>query len=78
MSSRIRPTFCLWIEKGAEMKQLLSRTGLLTGTLLVQALPALANVSEGPPDYSGITGLYYTLIAVVLAYGVYDTFFKKS
>jgi hypothetical protein len=48
--------------------------------LLVQALPALANAPEGggPPDYSGITGLYYTLIAVVLAYGVYDTFFKKS
>ena len=60
------------------MNRLLS--GLLTGTLLVQALPALANVSEGggPPDYSGITGLYYTLIAVVLAYGVYGTFSKKS
>ncbi|WHZ27417.1 MAG: hypothetical protein OJF51_002214 [Nitrospira sp.] len=62
------------------MNRLLSRTGLLTGILLVQALPVLANVPEGggPPDYSGITGLYYTLIAVVLAYGVYDTFFKKS
>lgn len=62
------------------MNRLFSRTGLLTGILLVQALPTLANVPEGggPPDYSGITGLYYTLIAVVLAYGVYDTFFKKS
>lgn len=62
------------------MNRLLSRTGLLTGILLVQALPVLANAPEGagPPDYSGITGLYYTLIAVVLAYGVYDTFFKKS
>ena len=51
------------------MNRLLSRTGLLTGILLVQALPALANAPEGggPPDYSGITGLYYTLIAVVLA-----------
>ena len=38
----------------------------------------MANVSEGPPDYSGVTGLYYTLIAIVLIYGVYDTFFKKS
>jgi len=66
--------------KGGAMNRPLSRTGLLTGILLVQALPALANVPEGggPPDYSGITGLYYTLIAVVLAYGVYDTFFKKS
>jgi len=62
------------------MKQLLSRTGLLMGTLLVQALPALANVPEGggAPDYSGITALYYFLIGVVLVYGVYDTFFKKS
>jgi hypothetical protein len=62
------------------MKRLLSRTGLFTGTLLVQALPVLANAPEGggAPDYSGITGLYYTLITIVLAYGVYDTFFKKS
>ncbi len=62
------------------MKRLFSRTGLLTGTLLVQALPALANAPEGggPPDYSGITALYYFLIGVVLVYGVYDTFFKKS
>ncbi len=62
------------------MKRLLSRTGLLTGTLLVQALPALANAPEGggPPDYSGISGLYYVLIGGILAYGVYDTFFKKS
>lgn len=83
MSSTIRPTFPVRIQadlKGAEMKRLLSRTSLLTWILLVQALPALANAPEGggPPDYSGITGLYYTLIAVVLAYGVYDTFFKKS
>ena len=42
--------------------------------------PAMANAPEGggAPDYSGITGLYYSLIAIVLAYGVYDTFFKKS
>ncbi|HWF59847.1 MAG TPA: hypothetical protein VN666_06000 [Nitrospira sp.] len=62
------------------MKQLFSRTGLLMGALLTQTLPALANAPEGggAPDYSGITGLYYTLIGVVLAYGVYDTFFKKS
>lgn len=43
------------------------------------AAPALANVEAGkPPDYSGISGLYYTLIGIILAYGVYDTFFKKS
>lgn len=60
------------------MKRLLSRTGLLTGILLVQALPVLANAPEGAPDYSGVTGIYYTFIGAILAYGVYDTFFKKS
>ncbi|MEK6586516.1 MAG: hypothetical protein AABZ24_09220 [Nitrospirota bacterium] len=62
------------------MKRLLSRTGLLTGTVLIQALPVLANAPEGggPPDYSGISALYYVLIGGILAYGVYDTFFKKS
>jgi hypothetical protein len=62
------------------MKRLFSRVGLVTGTVLVQALPVLANAPEGggPPDYSGITGLYYVIIAGILAYGVYDTFFKKS
>lgn len=45
---------------------------------MVTALPVWANAPEGAPDYSGITALYYVLIAVVLGYGVYDTFFKKS
>jgi len=53
-------------------------TGLLSGLAAFQTTTAFANVSEGPPDYSGITGLYYSLIAIVLAFGVYDTFFKKS
>ena len=41
---------------------------------------ALANAPEGgkPGDYSGISTLYYTIIVLILAYGVYDTFFKKS
>ncbi|MDH5641930.1 MAG: hypothetical protein OEY28_11610 [Nitrospira sp.] len=62
------------------MKKLCVRTCVLAGTaLLVEVLPALANApTEGPPDYSGITGMYYTLIALILGYGVYDTFFKKS
>jgi len=51
---------------------------LIAGIGALQATSAFANVSEGPPDYSGITGLYYTLIALILAFGVYDTFFKKS
>ena len=52
--------------------------GFVSGLVALQTTTAFANVSEGPPDYSGITGLYYTLIAIVLAYGVYDTFFSKS
>jgi hypothetical protein len=54
-------------------------TALLIGALsLVGQSAAFANVGEGPVDYSGITGMYYTLIGIILAYGVYDTFFKKS
>ncbi|MDR4478728.1 MAG: hypothetical protein R3B37_03110 [Nitrospira sp.] len=52
--------------------------GVMGGIVALQATNALANVSEGPPDYSGITGLYYTLIALILGFGVWDTFFKKS
>ena len=50
-------------------------TVLLTGVSYV-----LANEpkSEGPPGYSGVTGIYYTLIGLILAYGVYDSFLKKS
>jgi hypothetical protein len=50
------------------------------GSVLLSASLALANAPSGdhPPDYSGVTGLYYTIIALILGYGVYDTFFKKS
>lgn len=51
----------------------------LCGTVLLNASLALANEPKGgAPDYSGISYLYYTLIALILGYGVYDTFFKKS
>jgi hypothetical protein len=63
------------------MKKLLGRAGSIAGTaLLVGASQVLANEpkGEGAPDYSGITGLYYVLIAIILVYGVYDTFLKKS
>ena len=42
------------------------------------SIPALANEPKGAPDYSGISYMYYSLIALILGYGVYDTFFKKS
>jgi hypothetical protein len=51
----------------------------LCGSLLTSASLALANEpGKGAPDYSGISYLYYTLITLILVYGVYDTFFKKS
>ncbi|MEO6553022.1 MAG: hypothetical protein ABIO96_00585 [Nitrospiraceae bacterium] len=47
--------------------------------LLAGASYVLANEpkGEGPPDYSGISSIYYVLIGLILAYGVYDSFFKK-
>ena len=53
-------------------------TGAVTSVVLT-ASRALANVPKGgAPVYSGVTGLYYTLIGLILIYGVYDAFFKKS
>jgi len=57
----------------------MSRILAALSVVLVNASQALANVEAGKaPDYSGIRGLYFTVIGLVLAYGVYDTFFKKS
>ncbi len=58
------------------MKKLAERT---VATFLASGLlatPAFANVPGG--GYEGITGLYYSVIAIVLAYGVYDIWFKKE
>jgi hypothetical protein len=56
-------------------------TGIVTVTstvLLASVSYVLANEpKDGPPDYSGISSIYYTLIGLILAYGVYDSFFKK-
>ena len=49
---------------------------LSVALLLTSATPALANAPGG--GYEGITGLYYSIIAVILAYGAYDIFFKKE
>lgn len=57
----------------------MSRTFAAVAVVLVSVSQALANVEAGKaPDYSGISGLYFTLIGLILVYGVYDTFFKKS
>jgi len=62
------------------MKKLLEAVSLTVAGLLAVVTPVLANApaGEGAPDYSGITGLYYVMIGGILAYGVYDTFLKKS
>jgi hypothetical protein len=62
------------------MSKMFGRVSAVAGTLvMVGASSVLANEPKGgPPDYSGISGMYYALIGIVLAYGVYDTFFKKS
>lgn len=63
------------------MRKMLAQVGMLAGTvLMVGVTQVLANEpkGEGAPDYSGITGMYYVLIGLILAYGVYDTFLKKS
>jgi hypothetical protein len=63
------------------MRKMLAQVGTLAGTvLMVGVTQVMANEpkGEGAPDYSGITGMYYVLIGLILAYGVYDTFLKKS
>ena len=51
--------------------------GIFSGALLLtSATPVLANAPGG--GYEGITGLYYSIIAVILVYGAYDIFFKKE
>ena len=62
------------------MKKLLESVSLAVAVVLTVVPQVLANEAhgDGPPDYSGITGLYYVMIGGILAYGVYDTFLKKS
>ena len=58
------------------MKDMLkgSLSSILAFSLSVS--PAFANEPGG--GYEGITAMYYAFIAVILGYGVYDIFFKKS
>jgi hypothetical protein len=62
------------------MSKLLAGFFSLVLSVVLSAAIALATAPAGdkPPDYSGISGLYYTLIGLILAYGVYDAFFKKT
>jgi hypothetical protein len=53
-------------------------TVVLSAGLNVAVVLANAPAGDKPPDYSGISYMYYTLIILILGYGVYDTFIKKS
>ena len=62
------------------MKRICVAIATASGTVLMAgASYVLANEpkGEGPPDYSGISSIYYILIGLILAYGVYDSFFKE-
>ena len=62
------------------MKRICAGIVQVAGTVLLAGVSyVLANEpkGEGPPDYSGISSIYYVLIGLILAYGVYDSFFKK-
>ena len=62
------------------MNKLFGQISAMAGTLWMLGVSSVfANEpTGGAPDYSGISSMYYALIGIVLAYGVYDTFFKKS
>jgi len=63
------------------MKKMTAQFCAIVGSVLLTGVTyVLANEpkGEGAPDYSGISSMYYTLIGLVLAYGVYDTFLKKN
>lgn len=63
------------------MKKIIAGVVATTGTVLLTGVSyVLANEpkGEGAPDYSGVTSIYYTLIGLILAYGFYDSFLKKS
>ena len=49
---------------------------VLTGTIL--ASPTLAFAVEHSASYRGIGQLYFSLMAAILIYGVYDTFGKMA
>jgi hypothetical protein len=63
------------------MKRICAGIVMMASTVLMAGVSyVLANEpkGEGPPDYSGISSIYYVLIGLILAYGVYDSFLKSS
>jgi hypothetical protein len=60
-------------EKEIEMKRL---AALLA--ILILGSPTLALAAEHSAGYRGIGMLYFTFMAAILIYGVYDSFGKKA
>jgi hypothetical protein len=63
------------------MKRIYVGVVAVAGTFMLAAVSyVLANEpkGEGLHDYSGVTRMEYTLIGLILAYGVYDSSLKKS
>lgn len=61
------------IEKEIKMKRLAA----LSATVIMGA-PSLALAVEHSAGYRGIGQLYFTFMAAILIYGVYDSFGKKA
>ena len=61
------------IEKEFEMKRLAALSAMLT-----LGSPTLALAEEHSVGYRGIGQLYFTFMAAILIYGVYDSFGKKA
>jgi hypothetical protein len=61
------------IEKETEMKRLATYLAIL-----ILGSPVLALAEEHSAGYRGIGQLYFTFMAAILIYGVYDSFGKKA
>ena len=60
-------------EKEIEMKRLAALSAAVT-----MGAPSLALAVEHSAGYRGIGQLYFTFMAAILIYGVYDSFGKKA
>jgi hypothetical protein len=54
------------------------RLMLILFTILTIWWPALASAEGAGGTYRGIASIYYTLMWVILSYGLYDTFGKTA
>ncbi len=55
----------------------MKRLGMLASTAILGS-PTLAMAAEHSASYRGVGMLYFSFIAVILIYGVYDSFGKTA